>query len=201
MRKKFRKPRHGGDELDANADKRQTSKRDELPNRGAEARGKDREGVEHDAPDEHAPASEPIGQIAAKQSKNAAGDRGDPEQHANPLVVRGRAWRGVDKFAQRRRDDERQHQHDVRVERETDRGDCADEPLNGRQPRGRCLHVARIIGKKRLVYCALELRAESFSMTSSGMSIGCMRSASWRTHAAVIVPVATRTEPRVISHR
>ena len=74
-----------------------------------------------DAPGQHAPAAEAIGEIAAEQPEDAAGKRRDVEQPPDPHLELRRARRGAGQLEQRRPDDQRQHQHLVDVEREADR--------------------------------------------------------------------------------
>ena len=95
--------------------------------------------VEQDAPRQHAAAAEAIGEVAAEQAEDAAADRRHVEQQPDPVVD----TRGCRARARRVRsapaDDQRQHQQLVGVEREADRGNDADEPLDGREP-VRCVH-------------------------------------------------------------
>ena len=102
--------------------------------RRREAGGERRERVEQDAPDQHAPPAEAVGQVAAEQAEDAAGERRHVEQQAHPGVER-RACpaRTPSSSTQRRPHDQRQHQQLVDVEREAERGDDADQPLGGGQ--------------------------------------------------------------------
>ena len=96
----LREPRDGRDELDADADERGAPEEEELPDGRAEARRQRGHGVDQDAPHEHPPPAEPVRQIAAQQAEHAAGQRRNPEQQADPLVVGRRAGRDVDQLAQ-----------------------------------------------------------------------------------------------------
>ena len=80
----LRQPRDRRDELDADADERADAPEEQLVDRGREAGGERREGVEQDAPGQHAPAPETIGQVAAEQPEDAAEDRRPVEQVARP---------------------------------------------------------------------------------------------------------------------
>ena len=99
-----------------------------------EAREKRGERVDQDAVGQHAPAAEPVGEIAAEQPEDAAGERRNVEQPADPHLKLRRSGRGARQLQQRGPHDERQHQDFVDVEREADGGDGADQPLHRRQP-------------------------------------------------------------------
>ena len=131
--KQLGQPGNGGDELDTDADEGGAAEEQQPPDRGGVARGTGGAGVEQDAPDEDAPAAEEVGQIAADQPEYAAGHRRDPEEHADPVVERGRPGDGAGQLHEGRPRDERQHQNLVDVEREADGGNRADHPLSGRQ--------------------------------------------------------------------
>ena len=96
-------------------------------------------GVEKNAPDEHAPPAEHVGEVAAEQSEDPARHCGQIEENARPVVDQRTGGRDVQQFAERRPHDERQHQQFVRIERESDRRDDDDQPLQGRQARRVCV--------------------------------------------------------------
>jgi hypothetical protein len=97
------------------------------------AGGEAGDGVEQDAEDEHAAAPEDVGEVAAEQPEDAAGDGRPVEEVADPGVDGRVGRRDVQQLRQRGTHDERQHQQYVGVEREADgRGD-ADGPLDQRQ--------------------------------------------------------------------
>src|SRR6185295_11679513 len=97
------------------------------------ARGERRERVEQDAPDEHPPPAEDVGEIPAEQAEDAARHGGHVEDDAHPIVDGGAVGRHVQQLDERRPHDERQHQQYVRIEREPDRGHDRDEPLQRRE--------------------------------------------------------------------
>ena len=142
----FRQPRHGGDEFHAHADEHEAAEHQQLRQRRGIARREGRERIKQNAERQHAPATEPVGEITAEQTEHAARDGRDEEQRARPLhVLSARSQSAAasaagmppspaldQRRAQRgdgRLDDERQHQQLVDVERKADGGDDADEPL------------------------------------------------------------------------
>ena len=134
--KQFRQPGDRGDELDAHADER-AAPPEEQPRHGSRiAGGERRERVEQDAPDEHAPPAEQVGQIPAEQAEDAARHGGHVEDDAHPVVDEGAARRHVQQLDERRAHDERQHQQHVGVEREADGRDNRDQPLQRGQTCG-----------------------------------------------------------------
>ena len=94
-------------------------------------------GVHPDTPHQDPSSAQAIGEIAAEQTEGAANQRGDVEQQANPVVERGIARRERPERGQRGAQHEREHQHFIQVERETQRRHSADQPLDGPQARGR----------------------------------------------------------------
>ena len=115
--------------------------------RGREPGQERRERVDQDAVGQHAAAAEAVGQVAAEQAEDAAGERRDVEQPPDPHLELGRAGHGAGQLEQRRPHDQRQHQEFVDVEREADRGDGADQPLDRRQ---RCWSR---IGSLHVLHC------------------------------------------------
>ena len=127
----FSEPCDGGDEFDADADEDAAAEGEEHGEAGGVAGGAGTECVEEDAPCEDAAAAEAVGEPAAEEAEDAAGDGGDEEEETGPFLV----FRGADgELAEREKgglDDQGQHEEFVDVEREADAGDDADEPLSG----------------------------------------------------------------------
>ncbi len=122
-------PRDRRHELDAHADEGRAAEEEQPADRGREARGHRGERVEQDAPDEDAATAEQVGEVAAEQAEDPAGDRGQPEEPPHPEVeLRGARLR-AEEIEERRPHDEGQHQQLVDVEGEAERGDEADQPL------------------------------------------------------------------------
>jgi hypothetical protein len=84
-------PRHGGDELDADADEHRAAQHQQLLERGDEAGGERREGVEQDAEGQHPAPAQEVGEVAAEQAEHAADHRRDEEQRPCPADVLGAA--------------------------------------------------------------------------------------------------------------
>src|SRR6185436_8758072 len=119
------------------ADERRAAEEEQHRRRGRKAGGERREGVEQDAPHQHAPAAEDVGQVAAEQAEGAAGERRHPEEPAPPRDELRTARRHAQQLQHRGPRDERQHQQLVDVEGETEGGDEADQPLGaGERRRG-----------------------------------------------------------------
>ncbi len=131
VREEFCEPCDGGDEFDADADEDAAAEGEEHGEAGGVTSGAGAEGVEEDAPCEDAAAAEAVGEPAAEEAEDTAGDGRDEEEEAGPFLV----FRGADgELAEGEEgglDDQRQHEEFVDVEREADAGDDADEPLSG----------------------------------------------------------------------
>ena len=144
--KELREPRHSRDELDADADEYQTAQEQQhLDARGKSGRER-RAGVDQDAEGQDTPAAKQIGQVAAEQPEDAAGEGRDIKQAAHPHLELRRPGRGSCELDQRRPDNQRQHQNLVDVEREADRGHRADQPLDGREARSDAVHCTGFHG-------------------------------------------------------
>ena len=128
-------PRHRRHELDEHADVGGRAEEQQHPDVGGEAGGHRRERIDQNAPHQHAAPAEPVGQVAADQAECAADQRRDPEEHADPEIEAGRAGFLAGQLANRRSDHERRHQDFVDVERETEGGNRADQPLQRSQAR------------------------------------------------------------------
>src|SRR4029450_8370179 len=116
------------------------------------------ERVEQDAPYEHAPSPEAIGEVAAEQAEGAAEDRRHPEEHPDPEIEIGHARLVAGELADGGPDDERGHQDFVDVEGEAESGNGADQPLQGSETtRGRCHATARSI-REGSCYRAIRVR-------------------------------------------
>ena len=85
----FSEPGHRGHEFHAHADEHQTAKKEQLRQRRGKARRQRRKRVEQDAEREHTPPPKQVGEVAAQQTEDAAGDRGHEEQGPGPLRVFG----------------------------------------------------------------------------------------------------------------
>jgi hypothetical protein len=89
LRKELGQPCYGGDELHAHADEDKTSKDQQHLNGGREAGRERRDGVDQNAEGEHSATAEEVRQIAAEQSKYAAGKRGNVKEAADPGLELG----------------------------------------------------------------------------------------------------------------
>ena len=89
--KELSQPGHRRHELHAHADEHEAAEEEQDRQRRGEARGKRREGIEQDAVREHAAPAQEVGQVAADQAEDAAGDCRHEEQRPGPLRVFGRA--------------------------------------------------------------------------------------------------------------
>ena len=129
----LRQPRRAGDELDADADEDDAAQRQQLPRAGDEGRRERAAGIEQDAPHQHPPPAEAIGQPAAEQAEGGAEDRRHVEEPAHPDVHLRAARLHAEQLGERRRPDQRQHQQLVGVEQEPDGRHRADQPLERRE--------------------------------------------------------------------
>ena len=131
VREEFSEPCDGGDEFDADPDEDAAAEGEEHGEAGGVACGAGAEGVEEDAPCEDAAAAEAVGEPAAEEAEDTAGDGWDEEEEPGPFLV----FRGADgELAEGEEgwlDDQGQHEEFVDIEREADAGDDADEPLSG----------------------------------------------------------------------
>jgi len=89
----LRQPRDGRDELNAHAHERAAAPEKQPPDRRGVSGRERREGVQQDAPHQHAPAAEQVGEVPAQEPEHAARDRGHIQQGADPFVD-GQAVRG-----------------------------------------------------------------------------------------------------------
>ena len=147
----FRKPRHGGNELDANPDKHEAPEEQKLGKVvGERARRERSERVEQDGEGQHPAATELVREVSPDQTEDPASNGRHEEEHPRPgdvihssrgprLTSLRRRHPGSDEFLNLRRtqggdgrlDDEGQHQQLIDVEREPDGGDDTNQPLSG----------------------------------------------------------------------
>ena len=86
----FGEPCHRGHEFHAYADEHEAAEEQQLRQRRGKPRRQRRQRVEQDAEREHPPPPQQVGEVAAQQTEDAAGDRGHEEQSPRPLRVFGR---------------------------------------------------------------------------------------------------------------
>jgi hypothetical protein len=150
VREELREPRHRGHELDADADEGQAAQDEEHRKRRGVAGGARRERVEQDAPDEHAPSAQAVGEVAAEEAEDAPRHRRHVEHEVPPPGELGAAELHAAEVVEGAREDERQHQELVGVEREADRRDDGDEPFDAIEAHASVGGVGRHVSPRAL---------------------------------------------------
>jgi hypothetical protein len=102
-------------------------------NRRGKAGRERAESVEQDAPHEHAPPAEQIGEVTPEQPEDASSHGRHKLDVSDPFVDEGAVRRDAQQLGEPGPHDQRQHQQLVGVEEEADGGNDHDEPLHERE--------------------------------------------------------------------
>src|ERR1700733_4608275 len=97
----------------------------------SESRGGRRKSIDENTPGENAAAAEEVGEIAAPQTAESAGQRRDPEEVTGPVAILRRANLQMAELGQGGLENKRADQHHIDVEEKAHGRAGADGPLEG----------------------------------------------------------------------